>query len=428
MNSAATHHAQPRSTSNVQRPPPTVSPFHRPPATAHRPLSTVSPSHRPSPTVLLLLSLLLAPISHASSANSLGRAGPAGPLWQYGSLEVRPHPLYTGAYEDGLLSSPGTTRNSYIDTFAPGVLVNLGPKWAVDYTPTWTWYSNPAFRDTLGHSVLATGELALLNTTIGARQSYAYSSSPLAETGRQTDTETVTTQAIAQRVLGRQLALVGTFDQRLTFVSSLPDFHEWAVGGFFYSELTSRIKGSLGARVGYAAVYKTADMVYVQPGGDITWTPSDKLTLQGTVALDERVTLASRWRWRESPIFSGSAAYKPFAQTQVRGEIAHQITPSMFNAQTVRTTSYKASGEQRLLGRFWVSGGIAYNHLSYVTTGNSAAVRRKDNVWTYDAALRTTFLRRGSVTVSYRDTDNASNLEGYALRSKRIACAVGYRY
>jgi hypothetical protein len=86
------------------------------------------------------------------------------------------------------------------------------------------------------------------------------------------------------------------------------------------------------------------------------------------------------------------------------------------------------SAEQRLLQHFWLSGGVDYADIEYLTTGQSAAVRRKDNNWTYSAALRTTFLRRGTASISYVEAHKHSNLAGFSITTKRIGWSVSYRY
>jgi hypothetical protein len=351
------------------------------------------------------------------------------PLWQYGPFAVRPHVAYSGGYQDGLLLRPGVPTNTYIDSYAAGVQLNFGPRWSVDYTPSWVVYSNPAFRDTLNHDVMANGTLIWGGASIGVQQAYSYSSVPLTATGRQTDIEVVSTKATAAYQFGPKYSIETSVEQTLTFVSASEDFYQWSAEGFIRSQVFSRVIGSLGVRSGYAVVFKSADMVFAQPGGDLTWTPTNKLSLSGRLFIDERVVFARRrWRWLENPVYTGSVNFAPFTTTSLQGSVGRTIAPSLFAGQTSDTTLWSASAAQRLLQHFWVSGGLDYQDSSYLTLGGSAAIRRNDHTWTYRGAIRTTFLRRGAIGFSYEDTDHDSNIPGFSQRSRRIGVDVSYRY
>lgn len=375
---------------------------------------------------LLAVSLAVLPALHGERSG--GAPSSNSPLYTYGPVELRPHFTYSGSYNDGLLNRNGRPLNSYIDAYSAGLLVRLGDRWSIDYTPTYAVYSNPLFRDILNQSVNAAGGVAFGNTALQFKQAYAYSSNPLTETGRQTDMEVVTTELTAGHAVGRALGLETGFAQKLNFISASPDFHEWTIFGAIHSNVTKAITGRVGVYSGYAAVFKSADMTYVQPRAEISWNSKEKVTLTGGVSVDYRVFLARRWRWTENLLFTGSARYSPFATTLVEGKVDRTITPSMFDGQTADATRWSVAGEQRFLGRFWLSGGLDYDDVKYLTTGRSTGFRRKDNIWTYRAAVRTTFLSRGGISVSYQDSDNSSNLDGYGVKSSRIACDVSWRY
>jgi hypothetical protein len=374
--------------------------------------------------------------SSSPTAGTPGLASPSGtitpghpPLWQYGPFAVRPHLAYNGSYQDGILVRPGVPNNTYVDTYTAGIQLNFGPRWSIDYTPSWVAYSNHAFRNTLNHDVMANGSLLWAGASIGAQQAYSYSSIPLIVTGRQTNVEVISTKATAAYQFGPKYSVETSVEQTLTFVSASEDFYQWSAEGFIRSQLFSRVSGSLGVRSGYAVVFKSADMVFAQPGGDLTWSPTNKLSLSGRLFVDERVIFARRrWRWLENPVYAGSVNFAPFTTTALQANVGRTIAPSLFAGQTSDTTLWSASATQRFLQHFWVSGGLDYQDARYLTVGGSAAVRRKDNTWTYRAGLRTTFLRRGAIAFSYEETDHHSNVPGFSQRSRRIGCDVSYRY
>jgi len=121
------------------------------------------------------------------SGNAVPNPIAAGPLAQWGPVSVRPHLVYRLTYGDGIQSSLGQPVTTGIQAISPGILLGLGSTWTLDYTPTWTLYSNRAFKDTLGNAADLHGDTAYGDWTFGFSQNYSRSSLPLVETGQQTE-------------------------------------------------------------------------------------------------------------------------------------------------------------------------------------------------------------------------------------------------
>src|SRR5436190_2252834 len=95
-------------------------------------------------------SSVVAPLAPPSS-------GPTPTPFIVGPLRLRPHLLLEFVDADGLQSRPGHPLSSRIETVAPGFLLEFGDRWSFDYTPSWKYYSNREFRDTLDHSLRLSG-------------------------------------------------------------------------------------------------------------------------------------------------------------------------------------------------------------------------------------------------------------------------------
>jgi hypothetical protein len=375
---------------------------------------------------LVLVAVFVFRLDVFAAAASGGNS--ASPFYQYGPLEIRPHLAYNGSYNERLLLRPGVAKGSYVETFSPGLLVNFGPRWSLDYTPSYTIYSQPEFRDRLTHSVNGNGGVAYRDTSLSFDQGYRYAADPLIETGRQTETETVSTNVSATHALSPRLLLQGDAQQTLTFVSSAPDFYQWSASGNVRYQFSQTLTAGGHIGSGYSAIYKAPDMIYTQPGLDLSWTPSAKLAIAGAVSLDNRIILARRWQWLQNPVFTASASYAPFDVTSLQGNLSRIISPSFFRGQASTITLYGFSVQQRLLGHLWLNGGITYQNSEYITAGRVAEFARKDNAWSYTAGVRTTFFKRGKIGVSYQDSDSHSNLPGFNLQSWRVAWDISYRY
>ena len=81
-------------------------------------------------------------------------------LGQMGPVAFRSHFTYRYLYGDGVPASPGRQLTTSIHAFAPEFLFDIGSHWMLDYTPTWRFYSNDAFRDKTDHSVRLNGGTA----------------------------------------------------------------------------------------------------------------------------------------------------------------------------------------------------------------------------------------------------------------------------
>src|ERR1019366_810681 len=90
--------------------------------------------------------------SNPSDANSL-----ADEPFHWGLLTLRPHVFYSLIYANGLESSPSNHQSTVINEISAGMLINIGRHWSLDYNPSFIYYSNRHFQDSLDQSVLLTG-------------------------------------------------------------------------------------------------------------------------------------------------------------------------------------------------------------------------------------------------------------------------------
>lgn len=118
-----------------------------------------------------------------------GNAVPASALqqqpFQVGPLDLHPHAFYRFLYATGVQSAPGQPHDTISEDVSPGLLVDLGKHWTLDYTPTWTFYSDDQFHgtnefhNTLDHAATLNGGLAYGDWLLGFNQTYIRSDTPL---------------------------------------------------------------------------------------------------------------------------------------------------------------------------------------------------------------------------------------------------------
>ena len=118
----------------------------------------------------------------SAAANVLDELHPL----QWGPVTLRPHASYQFTYGSGIrYSTNQPAANSTVQTFSPGVLFVLGAHWTLDYTPSFTFYSDKNFNNTVGQSVTLTGGTVYEDWILGLSQGFTYSSSPQVQTGEQ---------------------------------------------------------------------------------------------------------------------------------------------------------------------------------------------------------------------------------------------------
>src|ERR1035438_7341602 len=86
---------------------------------------------------------------------------------QWGPVALHPHVSYTFTYGTGIQSSPGNPNNTIEQTLAPGLLFVYGPHWTLDYTPSFSFYSDKNLKDTVGQSVTLSGGTSYEEWTMG---------------------------------------------------------------------------------------------------------------------------------------------------------------------------------------------------------------------------------------------------------------------
>lgn len=376
----------------------------------------------------------------------------------WAGLSLLPHPLYRFMYSDGLLFRPGHPLNSYIQTVAPGVSLKAGEHWFLDYTPTWNFYSNRQFRDTLDHSARVTGEFPVGTWNTNVIQSYTSSSGVTVETARQTGQEIVFTSLGVSHGFNSHWGLELNGSQQLSFLEQTNDMFDWSGAGWLHYQPGSELDVSAGYMGGYIQIYHSPDLINSTPSVQITWRPLDSLAIHGQLGL-QQTRFASGGR---SPVrtvmYDGGIRYTPTDTTMVSVTLKRMTTPSFFTNDITQTKSWRVSLQQRLLQHFNLAASYSENRSHYIlsvlnlirdsstedikdengnvigyrswvtTTPVTTFVARDDVHRVVDLRLSTTWLKRGTFAVTYQNGRNHSSVVGYGFSSHQIGFEVGWKY
>ena len=362
------------------------------------------------------------------SGSAVPRNPAEAPPIQWGPMSVQPQLVYRLTYGDGIQASLGQPVTTGIQEISPGILFRLGNVWTLDYTPTWTLYSNRAFKDTLGHTADLNGRIAYGDGTYGFSQDYSRSSFPLVETGQQTKQETYSTRINASDRLGPRTMLEMFVSQDVRFAETFMNTREWSTQEWLHYEFSRRLDAALGLGYGYVGVSPGPDMIYWKPDVQIAWKATDKIafTVQGGV--ERRKSRAIEARVLSNPILNAAVLYQLIETTSLSFSASRVVAVSYFPNDVTVSTGWSAAVQQRLLGKLQLSLGAGQQTINYVSVINSFSAGHSNRYDSFNVSLSTTFLRRGSLSTFYQISRNSSNVGAYGFSSHQIGLQIGYRF
>ena len=341
---------------------------------------------------------------------------------------LRPHLLYRFLYGDGIQARPGVPSTTAIDTFSPGFLLEVGTHWTFDYTPTWDLYSNHQFKDTLGHDLSLAANYAYEGWTSQIKQSYAYSSQPIVETGIQTSEQDYDTAVDISHSMSQHVLMECNAIQSLRYAVGFPDSYSWTNSDRVHYRFSEQFDTAIGASFGYVHQSIGPDTQFVTPETQLSWKPTEKITLSANGGLERREFLSKPRAILDSPTFNTSLSYLPTTFTTINLSAAQSVAPAYQAGQALRTNVLSADVQQRLLKRLYLSGSAVHSKSNYHSTSGSVATVRSDGQNTYSARLSTEFLRRGTISILYTRTTNTSTTQGFGFTSHQIGMETVFRY
>ena len=362
-------------------------------------------------------------------------------LFQYGPVTLHPHVSNSLIYGSGLQSSIGNQQDTVIDTLSPGLTADLGRHWTVDYTPSINFYSNRQFHNNVDQSASLTGATRYEDWDFNLSQTASITSDPLTQTAAQTDQQSYSTALSVAYAFADKWSANASVDQNISLVSNLQDSYNWSTLEGVNYEFSPRLNAGISVGGGYTKVSGDAsegdsnpDSVNEEIEFNASWRATDKISLQGSVGVNDQQFLAAGYNDSLSPIFSAAIQYQPFKPTQITLSAGRNVSSSDYfiEAQTTETTSISLSLNQRILKIYNLSLGVGYSQTQYTTTlsilNYSFGNARTDDDYTFNASFGRNFLTHGNWAITYQYSDNESSVAGFSQRSNQIGLQVGFSY
>ncbi len=362
-----------------------------------------------------------------------------------GPVTIHPHPLYQFLYGNGIESSPGEEQNTIVQEFSPGVLFDIGPHWALDYTPTLIFYSSSQFRNAVEESVLLSWGSTYGAWFLSGSQSYVSTSEPSGEIGGQTEEDAYSTTLSASYKIKGKLSLDLGFNQNFDYFNTaqsptnlllgLVNSRVWSTMDWVNYQFRPRLTAGLGLGFGYNQQQDSPDSIDEEYQAQVNWRATDKVSFQLSGGLEDQQYLSGNASSLLAPVFGATVQYQPFAQTRISVGANRTVSPSDFQDQTTEGTTVTCDFNQRLLGRLYFDLSGSYSSDKYVAALAGLSTGRTDNIYTITPRLTIPFLKRGTASVFYEYSQDSSSQTGFAAgsaafgyASHQVGFEIGYTY
>lgn len=374
--------------------------------------------------------------SGSTGANGKSKAAPSDvesaipsglPLVRRGPVSVRPHFLYRILEGNGVQTSALQPADTLIQQISPGLLVELGTHVHIDYTPTWSLYSDPLFEDTIDQYVSAVASTTLRDWTFDLSQRYASASPSLIETGGPTHITTYTGELTAGYKLGDRTFLSASVSRNTRTAEAFTNSREWSTSEWLEYRISPQLSFSAGFAYGTAEVSASPSIGYTRPQARLTWLPTAKirLMLEGGV---ERRKFSGIDGSLSNPVYDARLAYSPFRVTTVSLGATRKQTDSYFSNQATKSHGATVELEQRILRHYFVSASVAKTTTTYLDVVPGFFAGRRDRNWLYGLRVSRPVLRQGTIALFVHKGENSSNDNDYSFDTRQIGFEFGYRF
>ena len=384
---------------------------------------------------------------------------PASPIdtpFKLGIVSIRPRLLYRYLNAEGLPAAGNRRVASEIQTVAPGLQIDVGQNWTLNYSPTWTRYTARAYRDTADQALNIAGAVSADDWNFHFAENYGKASPTLIETAQQTDETSWLTSLGASRSFGSQMGVQLNASLNEHYGDVFPDTRQWATQDWLTIKFTPQVEAGIGPGAGYIDIVGRPDMTFEKYLGRLNWKVSDKLNLGLEGGMENRHSRASAGKDLRNPIFDASLDYRPFTTTTLRMAYSRSVDASYFRDQVTKGSSWTIGLEQRLLGHFYLNANWSHRKSAYesVTVVSPIVVPpelptdpaaepavdptagtlllslpgRADRIDMFNARLTVQFLQRLTFAATFQKSRNDSSQSGFSFSSKQYGFELSGRY
>lgn len=364
----------------------------------------------------------------SASSSSLESALTSGrPLLKTGYLE------YTGdlsyRYIDGtrLRSETGNDRDTAIQALVFAGSLAVGRHWSISHSATKSYYENDEFRDPLDYNASVSAGYLLGEWNVAGAFSYSLTNDTILEIGAQTTRESYGTSLSGVRQIGPKTTLDLSASYSFGSATGLVTGRTFSVTESLSYKISPKLNAGVSLSHGISLRSAGADADFFRPQIRASWRSTAKTSLSASAGYEYRRFDVNGPNRLKNPVYSLSLGYTPVAPTSFSVSVNASEGESFFVNRATRTTGLSLGVEQRLLGRFFFTGGFTHGKTDYVAIDRGLVLDRRDKNDSYGVSLSTTFSRRASISVSYTEVRNTSDSNRFSLSSNQYSLNLNYR-
>jgi Putative beta-barrel porin 2 len=360
--------------------------------------------------------------------------------FKYDNIVVRPHFDYSLQYATGVQSAPGNSQGTIVNELTPGVKVDLGKYWSVDFSPTLRYYSSSQLQDEFDYTAGLVGHTRFGDWDLGLSQNVSSSSAPISETGAQTDENNYSTALTASYIFNETMSLDSSVSQNLDYVTdpygatantnAAQGTRTWSVKESLNYQLWPRLTLSLVPSGGYIGSDTVANQTFEDVEARVRWRATDKISLDLSGGFNDQQFLAAGYRDSINPVFSASIQYQPFQVTDITLTASRTVSASSYYifAQASENTMVSLGLNQRLFKKFHANLTFTYTSEDYTESIGPFSGKRTDNMYSFSARLSHPLTQRGTWSLIYQYSENESTLGGLGYNNSMVGTEFNYTY
>jgi hypothetical protein len=343
---------------------------------------------------------------------------------QWGTVTLHPHVAYSFTDSLGVRSSTNAPpQDTIVQSLSPGVLFVLSRHWTLDYTPTFTFYSNNHFEDNVSHAFSLNGGTTYEDWGLGLSQGVTYSTTPQVQTGSQTTDTSVSTSLSASHSLNSKLSLSLSVNQSLNFPSGFQSTKAWSTSAALNYAFWARF--SAGITVGFGYTMATPNSFNEQLQGQVSWRVTDRLSIAANGGAQSTQFTSGGGSPLGNPIFGLAIQDQLFDHTQLSVNATQGLTTSYYENQVPETTTVGANVSQGLFRHFTLNVGGSYSWTTYHAAANNVSVNSDSEYYSVNVSLNTTIFKRVAVSSFYSHSANITSQHGQDFASNQVGFSLG---
>ncbi|HVU18451.1 MAG TPA: outer membrane beta-barrel protein [Candidatus Didemnitutus sp.] len=350
------------------------------------------------------------------------------PLFISGPLTFRAHLLYRFVEADGLPDPDGTTHSTGIHNLTPDMFMDVGRHWVLNYTPTFVFYTNSAYNNSVDQSLRLDGWATYEDWTFSANNSFLSTSSPDVQLGQQARQTTWSNNVSGVYSINSALALELGLSHAYQSAEDFSSSHEYSTADWLHYKAAPRLDTAIGLAYGYLDMSAGTDSTYLRPQVRMTWSALNKLSFSAHAGEESRHFRDGSAANANNPLYGASLQWSPIGTTRISLGADHLVSTTYFPGVLMKTTQWNAQLEQQLVQHLFLNASISQQKNDYVVPAGSLVSVRNDDTYSYAVQVSTDVFGRVSAAVFFQDTHNSSDLAQFGVASRQYGLELGYRF